>query len=200
MKRISGLLYALKAWVEGFAGKPHAGAWLFLIAFVESSLLPIPPDVLLIALCVANPRSSFRFAAICTAGSAAGALLGYSIGYAFFDTIGTRIVTFYGMSDQFNTVLQKYSENAWVTIILAGFTPIPFSVFTIAAGFNLTISPLTFGLASLVGRSLRFLTVGGLLHVFGPRVKEHLDRHLTQLMLIIGVLVVAAILAVRNLL
>ncbi len=173
---------------------------LFFIAFVESSFFPIPPDVLLIALAVANPKQSFKFAAICTAGSVSGAFLGYYIGYAFFESIGSRIVDFYGFSDQFQFVLDKYRENAWFAIIFAGFTPIPYKVFTIAAGFNETIDLGTLAFASLVGRASRFFLVGGLLFVFGPRIKEYLDRYLGRLTLALGLLFILGMITVKWLL
>ncbi len=200
LKKISEYLYRMKAWVESFAQRPNASVWLFLIAFVESSFFPIPPDVLLIALCVANPRQSFKFAAICTAGSVAGAFLGYYIGYAFFETIGSKILAVYGLTDQFQIVLDKYRENAWLAIIVAGFTPIPYKLFTIAAGFNQTIDLMTLGLASLVGRASRFFLVGALLFVFGAKMKEYLDNHLEKLTLALGVLFILGIVIVKYLL
>jgi membrane protein YqaA with SNARE-associated domain len=200
LKKISELLYRLKAWVESFAQKPYSLWALFVIAFVESSFFPIPPDVLLIALCVAAPRRSFMYAALCTLGSVSGAFLGYYIGYALFETIGSKIVTFYGFSDQFQLVLDKYRENAWGAIIIAGFTPIPYKVFTIAAGFKETIDLQTLALASFVGRAMRFFLVGGLLFLFGPKMKEYLDNHLEKLTLALGVLFVLGILIIKYLL
>lgn len=200
MKKLSDLLYKLKAWVEGFAEKQYATWALFWIAFVESSFFPIPPDVLLIALSVARPKRSFWYAAVCTAGSVAGAFLGYYIGYAFFETIGSRIVAFYGFSDQFQTVLDKYRENAWLSIFVAGFTPIPYKVFTIAAGFKETIDLTTLALASLLGRSSRFFLVGCMLYLFGPKMKEYLDKYLERLTLALGILFVLGILTIKFLL
>ncbi len=200
MRKISEMLYGLKAWVESFAQKPYAMVALFLIAFIESSFFPIPPDVLLIALGILRPRRSVMYALVCTAGSVTGALLGYYIGYALFESVGQRIVNFYGFTDQFDAVLQLYRDNAWTAIILAGFTPIPFKVFTIAAGFKETISLQTLILASLVGRSARFLLVGGLLFMFGPAMKEYLDHNLEKLTLILGLLFVLGILTIKLLL
>jgi membrane protein YqaA with SNARE-associated domain len=200
VKKISEFLYRLKAWVEGFAQKPYATWALFLIAFVESSFFPIPFDVLLIALSVARPKRSFWYAATCTAGSVSGAFLGYYIGYAFFETIGSNIVAFYGFSDQFQMVLDKYRENAWSAIFIAGFTPIPYKVFTIAAGFKQTIDLTTLALASLVGRATRFFLVGGLLYLFGPKMKEYLDKYLERLTLALGVLFILGILTIKFLL
>jgi len=199
VKGISGFLL-LKGWVESFAQKPHALWTLFLIAFVESSLFPIPPDVLLVALAVSNPRKSFLYATVCVAGSVSGAFLGYYIGYELFETIGSRILEFYGFSGQFQAVLDKFRENAWLTIFIAGFTPIPFMVFTIAAGFRHTIDLTTLGLASLVGRGVRFFLVGSILHFFGPKMKEYIHRYLGRLTLVFGVLFVAGILLVNWLL
>ena len=197
LKKISEILYRIKDWVEGFAKKPNALWALFFIAFVESSFFPIPPDVLLIALAVANPRRSFFYALICTAGSVTGAFLGYYIGYAFYETIGSRIVELYGFADQFQLVLDKYRENAWLAIFVAGFTPIPYKVFTIAAGFRQTIDLVTLGLASLVGRGVRFFLVGALLFLFGPKMKEYLDKHLERLTLALGLLFVLGILTIK---
>jgi membrane protein YqaA with SNARE-associated domain len=200
LRKISELLHRVKDWVEGFAQRPNALWALFAIAFIESSFFPIPPDVLLIALAVANPRKSFLYAGVCTAGSVCGAFLGYYIGYAFYETIGFPILDFYGVADQFQTVLDKFRENAWLTIFVAGFTPIPYKVFTIAAGFKETIDLTTLGLASLVGRGARFFVVGGLLYLFGPKMKEYIDKYLERLTLVLGVLFIAGILLIRWLL
>ncbi|HXF99870.1 MAG TPA: YqaA family protein [Bacteroidota bacterium] len=200
MKKISELLYRLKAWVESFAAKPYATWALFFIAFIESSFFPIPPDVLLIALGVARPKRAFWFALVCTVGSVSGAFLGYYIGYAFYETIGSKIVAFYGFEDKFQFVLDKYRENAWTAIIIAGFTPIPYKVFTIAAGFKETIDLATLTLASLVGRASRFFLVGGLLFLFGPAIQDYLDKYLERLTLALGVLFVLGILAIKYLL
>ena len=193
-------MYRLKSWVERVAQKPYASAALFAVAFVESSSFPIPPDVLLIALGVSRPRRSLVYAAVCTAGSIGGAFLGYYIGYALFESVGQRLVDLYGFHDNFDHVLRLYHDNAWTAIILAGFTPIPFMVFTIAAGFKETIALQSLALACLVGRSTRFFLVGGLLYVFGPRIKEYLDAHLQGLTLAMGVLFLLGILAVKYLL
>lgn len=193
-------MYRLKAWVEGFARKPYATWALFATAFVESSFFPIPPDVLLIALAVARPKRSFWYAAICTAGSVAGSFLGYYIGYALFETVGQKILGFYGLTDTFQIVLDKYRENAWAAIFIAGFTPIPYKVFTIAAGFRETIDLTTLALASLVGRSSRFFLVGALLFFFGPKFKEYLDRNLERMTLALGILFILGLLTVKWLL
>ena len=187
----------MKEWVEGFAGKPHANHALFWIAFVESSFFPIPPDVLLIAMSIGYPKRSFRYALICTAGSVCGAFLGYYIGYAFFETVGRSILEFYGALDTFQVVLGKYRENVIAALFIAGFTPIPFKLFTIAAGFNQTLDLTTLAVGAVIGRSSRFFLVGGLLYLYGEPIKKFLDRHFDRLSIAFVVLLVLGFIVVR---
>lgn len=191
------LLRRMKEWVEGFAARPSARWSLFVIAFVESSFFPIPPDVLLIAMGVGQPRKSWQFALICTVGSVLGAFLGYFIGYAFFETLGRPILEFYGALDKFEGVLQNYRENGILALFIAGFTPIPFKLFTIAAGFDRTLDLTTLALGSLIGRSSRFFLVGGLLYYYGASIKGFLDRYFDRLSLAFVALLVLGFVAVK---
>jgi membrane protein YqaA with SNARE-associated domain len=200
LQKIVSWLRGLKEWVESFAQKPYALWALFAIGFVEASFFPIPPDVLLIALGVATPRKSFKYALVCTVGSICGAYLGYYIGYAFFELIGRPILTFYGVMNQFEGVLQKYNEHGLLALFLAGFTPIPYKVFTIAAGFNQTIDLWTLTVGSFIGRAGRFFLVGLLLYAFGSRIKLFLDRYFDKLSIAFLVLFVLGFLAVKWLL
>ncbi len=179
--RFTNLLHSLKEWVESFAHKPSAGIALFIFAFIESSFFPIPPDALLIILALSYPNRSFYYALICTVGSVLGAYLGYLIGYVFYDTIGIKIIHFYGVEHQINYVLDKYRENGFIAIVTAGFTPIPYKVFTILAGFNKTIDLFTLTFASLIGRAGRFFLVGSLIYFVGPGVKNFIDKYLDKL-------------------
>lgn len=192
-----GHLRRMKEWVESFAGKPSARWSLFGIAFVESSFFPIPPDVLLIAMGVGQPRKSFQYALICTVGSVLGAFLGYFIGYALFETIGKPILEFYGVLDQFESVLQNYRDNGILALFIAGFTPIPFKLFTIAAGFDQTISLTTLAVGSIIGRSSRFFLVGALLHHYGNAIKAFLDRYFDWLSLAFVALLVLGFLGIK---
>lgn len=192
-----GRLRRLKEWVESFAERPSARWSLFGIAFVESSFFPIPPDVLLIAMGVSQPKKSFQYALICTAGSVAGAFLGYFIGYALFETIGKPILEFYGVLDQFEGVLQNYRDNGILALFIAGFTPIPFKLFTIAAGFDQTLSLTTLALGSIIGRSSRFFLVGALLHHYGKPIKTFLDRYFDKLSLAFVALLVLGFLSLK---
>ncbi len=175
-----------KAWLERFAEKPYATFALFVCGFVEASLFPLSPDVLLIALGVSNPRKSIFYSLIVVAGSSIGALAGYYVGYALYDAVGYRIIEFFGAGSQFQVLLQEYRVNAWLALLLAGFTMIPFMIFTMAAGFNATIDPMTLFFAALCGRLIRFVPIGILLYTFGPRVKYYFDHYLGRAVLVIG--------------
>jgi membrane protein YqaA with SNARE-associated domain len=200
IQKVIDWLRSLKEWVELFAQKPYAHWALFWIAFIEASFFPIPPDVLLIALGVATPKKSFTYALVCTAGSVCGAYLGYYIGYALFETIGRPILSFYGVLGQFESILMKYNENGIAALFIAGFTPIPYKVFTIAAGFNSTLSLWTLTIGSLIGRAGRFFLVGALLYFFGPNVKTFLDRYFDKLSLAFVALFILGFVAIQWLL
>lgn len=197
LKKIIKILFSLKVWVENFAAKPYALQALFWIAFIEASFFPIPPDVLLIALAVEAPKKSLKFALICTLGSVMGAYLGYLIGYAFFEAIGKPILSLYGVLEQFNKVLASYKEHGFLALFIAGFTPIPYKVFTIAAGFNQTIDLLTLTIGSFIGRASRFFLVGGLLYIFGPQIKNFIDKYFDKLSLVFVVLLIVGFVAIN---
>jgi membrane protein YqaA with SNARE-associated domain len=196
VKALFGWLRSMKDWVEGYAEKPGAGWALFLIAFAESSFFPIPPDVLLIALTVSLPKNAFRFAAICSAGSVLGGMFGYLIGLEFYELIGSRIVEFYGVQEQYETVRQLYSENAFAAIALAGFTIIPYKVFTIAAGAFEVDFPILVA-ASAISRSARFFLVAALFFFFGPPIKSLIDRYFEAVAVAFVVLLVFGFLIIR---
>ena len=186
----------MKAWVEGFAEKPYAAWALFFIAFAESSFFPIPPDVLLIALAVVAPRKSFKYALICSVGSVLGGMLGYLIGREFFDLIGKRIIDFYGAQGHYDKVRDLYEKNAFAAIAIAGFTPIPYKVFTIAAGaFHINFGTLV--TASVLSRSARFFLVATLFFFFGARIKAFIDRYLEILTIAFAVLFVLGFVVIR---
>lgn len=190
-------LHHLKEWIENFAQKPHALWALFWIAFIEASCFPMPPDVLFIALAIGTPKKAFKFAFICAIGSVIGAYLGYLIGYALFETIGKPILSFSGVLDQFQNILLKYEEHGMIVLCTAGFTPIPYNIFTIAAGFNQTIDLLTLTIGSLIGRLSRFFLVGGLLFFFGAPIKSFIDKYFDKLSFTLVVLFILGIIAVK---
>lgn len=183
------LLRRMYDWTIQWADRP-GGAWaLFLIAVIESSVFPVPPDVLLIALCVGAPRKAFKFAAICSVGSVLGGVIGYAIGYWGYDLIGQPIVKFYHGEAVMGKIQGWYDQYGFWGTLAAAVTPIPYKVFTIASGvFKFPFFEFVF--ASILGRSFRFFVVGGLIYVFGPRVRTIIEKHfdwLAWLLLILGI-------------
>jgi membrane protein YqaA with SNARE-associated domain len=191
------LFSRLKGQTQQFAQKPFATLALFTISFLESSLFPIAPDFFFVPLSLMRPKRAYWYATVCVLGSVGGALLGYYIGYELYEAIGERLVSAFGWTEMFDTILGKYKENVWGTLLLAGFMPIPFQVFTFAAGFNGAIPVLTFMLAALAGRMLRFYCVGTLLFVFGQRIRDLLDKYLALVSLALAIFVLLWILAAR---
>jgi membrane protein YqaA with SNARE-associated domain len=190
-------LRSLYDWTLHWAETPQAGTALLLIAFVESSVFPIPPDVLLIAIVAARPAIWWRAAALCTAGSVAGAMLGYVIGMAFMASLGQPIVDFYGAQRHWDTVVEWYTGEWGVWFLAAAtFTPIPFKVATIAAGATrMPFGP--FVLVSAIGRAGRFLLVAVILRLFGPPIRRLLERHFDLAALLFFVLLVGGFLVLR---
>ncbi len=176
MKHPSTWLRALYDWTLQWAERPH-GVWaLFGIAVAESSFFLIPPDVLLIALCVGAVRRSYRFATICTVGSVLGGCLGYAIGYFGYEWIGETIVKAYHGEAVMEQIKHWYDTWGFWGNLTAAVTPIPYKVFTIASGaFNFSF--VSFLLASILGRSLRFFVVATLLYWWGPSIKAFIERY-----------------------
>ncbi|MEC7640981.1 MAG: VTT domain-containing protein [Nitrospinota bacterium] len=170
-------------WVLRWAGTPYAVPALFVLSFTESSFFPIPPDVLLIAMAVAVPKRAFYFAAVCSVASVLGGILGYGLGYGFMDVVGNRILAFYHFEDKFETIRLLYNQyEAWA-VAAAAFTPLPYKVFTLAAGafkINFTI----FVLASAIARSARFFLVAALIYRFGPPIKEFIEKYFNILSIV----------------
>lgn len=198
MRRISNSLFALKKWVENFADKPYASLALFLIAFMESSFFPIPPDVLLIAIALLKPSFSFRYAIVCSVGSVLGGMFGYLLGFQFYELIGRKIIEFYHLQDEYIAVKSMYDKNAFIAIAIAGFTPIPYKVFTIAAGaFQINFHTLV--IASALSRSARFFLVAGLIYFFGPKIKTFIDKYFDWLTIIFVILLVLGFVLIKYL-
>jgi membrane protein YqaA with SNARE-associated domain len=164
--------------VLALAASPRAGWWLAGVAFAEASFFPIPPDALLIPMALARPERAWRFALICTIASVAGGALGYLIGYAVFNQLALPVLEFYGYGAKFAAFQEMYARwGVWV-ILIKGLTPIPYKIVTIASGaakFNFWV----FMAASAVTRGARFFIVATLLHFWGDKVKDFIERRLT---------------------
>ena len=163
-------------WTIHWSKTKNAPYALFGIAFIESSFFPIPPDVLLIAMVVAQRKKWLLNATICTAGSVLGALLGYFIGRVLFETAGKLIVDTYHLEAVVAMIGKKYQENAFLTIFTAAFTPIPYKAITITAGlFRISLPVLI--IASIIGRAGRFFLVAGALRIFGERIQNSIEKY-----------------------
>ncbi|RPH37245.1 DedA family protein [bacterium] len=188
----------LNAWLEQFASRPYATGLLFVVALIEGSIAPLPPDIPFLALSVARPKRSFLFGSICVAGSVAGAVIGYYVGSLLYESVGQALISFYNVEAQVASLLAHYRENAWLTLILAGCTTIPFCIFTIAAGFHQTLDIGTFFLACLAGRAIRFYLLSGILFVFGGTARHALERSLIIVPIVLLVLFVLGFVLGRN--
>ncbi len=190
------MLRSLYDWVLQWADTPY-GTWaLGILALAESSIFPLPPDPLLIALALGAPDKALWFALVCSVASVAGGILGYLIGMSFMEVAGNRILRFYGASDKFDSIKRLYDRHDAWAVAIAGFTPIPYKVFTIAAGvFRIRFG--VFVLASIVGRSGRFFLVAGLIYWFGESIRAFIDAYFNLLSIAFVVLLVLGFVAVR---
>ncbi|MBU0560640.1 MAG: DedA family protein [Bacteroidetes bacterium] len=201
------LLRSLYDWVLHWAESPYGPIALFVLAFAESSFFPIPPDALLIALVLGSKSKAFKFAGITTVGSVLGALLGYAIGYfVWWNNPGefSSIANFFfanipGFTEKlFGQVKILYDDwNFWI-IFTAGFTPIPYKVFTITGGaFNINL--FLFITASVISRAARFFLVAWLIWKFGEQIKGFIDKYFNWLAILFTVLLIGGFVVIKYL-
>lgn len=177
-------LRKLYFWTIHWADTKYAIPALAFLSFIESSFFPIPPDVLLMAICFSAPKKWFTAAFWCTIASVAGAVLGWYIGWGLWEVIGQPIVKFYHGEAVMLHVKQLYDTYGFWGVLVAAITPIPFKVFTIASGvFQFNLPLMIF--ASIIGRGFRFFLVAGLIRLLGVRVRTFIETRL-ELMLILG--------------
>jgi membrane protein YqaA with SNARE-associated domain len=184
-----GLVRRIYDWVLGWAETPYGIPALFILAFAESSFFPVPPDVLLIALALAAPARSFKFAFYAMLASVLGGMLGYAIGVWGYQAIGADIVAFYDGEAVMEKVRVLYDEYGFWGILTAAITPIPYKIFTIASGV-FAFDFASFAIASVLGRSVRFFLVAGLIWKFGPSIKTFIDRYFNLLAFLFVVLLI----------
>lgn len=171
------MLRRLYEWTIAKSAHRHAEAWLFVVAFLESSFFPIPPHPLLGLMCLAQPKKALRFGAIATVASVLGGLLGYAIGYFLYASVGAAMLSALGLTESFPTAACYLREYGAEIILIKGATPIPFKLLTITAGF-IHMDLFTFVWASVVSRGAMFLTVGLLFRLFGAPIKAFIDKYL----------------------
>jgi len=189
------MLRALYNWTMDLAARRNAVGVLAAVSFVESSVFPIPPDALLIPMVLANRAKAWWYAFVCTLSSVIGGLAGYAIGFYLFEAVAEPLLDFYGYADKFGQFAQTYNDwGAWA-VLIAGITPFPFKVITIASGATKLSLPV-FIFASMVARMVRFFAVAGLIYVFGPPIRTFIEKRLglvfaVSLALLIGGFVLA---------
>jgi len=190
------MLRKLYDWVMALAGHKHAEWILALVSFAESTFFPIPPDAMLIPMTLAERKKAWRYAFICTIASVLGGIAGYFIGAVLFDTIGQAIIDFYGLQSGFAKLKNWYGEYGLLIVFVAGFTPIPYKVFTISSGLTHLSLPL-FIIGSIVSRGLRFFLVCGLIYWFGPTIKDFIERYLGWLTLLACIMLIGGFVALK---
>jgi len=198
-----GPIRRLYDWVIGWADTPFAVPALFLLAFAESSFFPIPPDVLLVAMCIGSVQKSYRYASWCAIGSVIGGAAGYAIGFYFWELDGVQQFFFDyipGVSpESVERVSGLYDDWSFWIVFAAAFTPIPYKVITILAGVCAINFPM-FLVGSAVGRSARFFLVAWLFRRFGPGIKDFIETRFALVTLLGTLLLVGGFAAVKLLL
>lgn len=196
--KTGGLHRQLYDWVMSWADSRHGTTALGVLSFAEASFFPVPPDVLLIALGVGSPRRAYLFALVCTVASVAGGLAGYAIGALGWEATRSLFFDYVpGFTPQvFARVQDYYTTFGFATVLIAGFTPIPFKVFTIASGvFGMNV--LAFALASAISRGLRFFIEAALIARYGVQVRAVIERNFNLMTVVFVALVVAGFGAIR---
>lgn len=174
--RVDGALRRAYAWGLGWADRPSGPGILVLLALLEATLFPAPTEAMLVALALGHARRAWWLGALAVGASAAGGLGGYWIGAASFDSIGQPLLASFGLLEHLDTVAALYGDHTFVALATSGYTPIPYLLYTIAAGaFDSPLAPFVAG--SIVGRSLKYLPILVLLYIFGPRIRQVLDRY-----------------------
>jgi len=183
-------------WMMRMAGHEKAPYALFWVAFIESSIFPIPPDVMLVPMVLARRMKAWTYATICTVGSVVGGIAGYAIGFYLFEFIGQPILRFYGYADRFDEFSKLFNDYGVWILIIKGMTPFPYKVLTILAGAT-HMALIPFILASIGARAMRFFLVAGLLYWFGDPMRDFIERRLNLLTTAFVILLLGGFAAIR---
>lgn len=195
-RRVSPLRRAY-AWALR-AGEHPAGPWvLVLFAIMEAFVFPAPTEALFLALALARPRRSWALAALATAASVAGGVVGYHVGAFFFDRVGRPVLEWYDLAGQVDTVREVYRDNVYLALGTSGYTPIPYMLYTIAAGaLGIPLGPFVVG--SLVGRGIKYAILAALTYYLGPAVRTFLDRYVGWVVAAVAVVLLLAVLVLKT--
>jgi len=186
-------------WVLGWADTKYGVPALAIVSFAESSFFPVPPDPLLMALSLGKPKRAFWYALVCSVMSVLGGIFGYFIGWALWGLMSSFFLTYVFSPEAFDFVRAQYEQNAFLAILGAAFTPIPYKVFTVTAGvFHINLLYLI--LASAIGRSARFFLEAGLVYFFGEQIRNFIDKYFNLLVTLFFILVLAGFFIVKFLL
>jgi membrane protein YqaA with SNARE-associated domain len=190
------MLRGLYNWTIGLAGHRHALWALAIVSFAESSIFPIPPDILMIPMILARPNRAFLIASVCLIASVLGGIAGYAIGALFYDQIGAPILAALGKADamaEFNT---RFNDLGFWPVLIAGLTPFPYKVITIMSGW--TGLPLgTFIVTSIIARGIRFFVIAALLRQFGAPLRDFIERRLGLMFTVFIIILLGGFYAVR---
>lgn len=178
------------------AGQKNAMFWLAVVAFVESSFFPIPPDIMLIPMVLAAPNRAWKIAGVATVASVLGGFLGYGIGGFFYDLIAKPLLEFYGYLQQFDSFKEYYHKFGGWIVFGAGITPFPYKVITIASGV-VNLNLIVFGIASILARGMRFFLVAWLLKKYGAPMKVFIEKNLGILSVLFLILLVGGFMAIK---
>lgn len=190
------MIRKLYDWTLALAARRDALVLLAIVAFLESSIFPIPPDVMILPMIIAAREKAWRIAGIATVASVLGGFAGYAVGMFLFDTLGQPLLAFYGYAENFLQFQGMYQEwGAWI-VFGAGLTPFPFKVITIASG-AVALDPVVFGIAAILARGLRFYLEAALLWKFGPPIKNFVEKRLGTVTAIAFLLLIGGFAALR---
>ena len=181
---------SLYRWTLALSQSRHAPLALGAVAFAESSFFPIPPDLLLVPMSLAQPRRAWAYATICTVASVLGGMLGYAIGALLYDTVGQWLIATYHYAEKMDAMRAAYAQWGWLLILIKGLTPIPYKLVTIVSGL-LRYNFALFVLLSVITRGARFFILAGILNRFGDPIRGALERHFAAIL--IGFLLLVAI-------
>jgi membrane protein YqaA with SNARE-associated domain len=184
-----GMLRRIYDWCVASADKPYALWVLGAVSFAESSFFPVPPDIMLLPMSLARPKRAWLFAALCTAASVAGGMLGYAIGAVLYDSVGHWLISLYGLGDKVEAFRAGYAQwGAWI-ILLKGLTPIPYKLVTITSGFagyNIWL----FVLCSIIARGGRFFLVAVVLNRYGDPIRAEIEKRLGLWVAVLAIVLV----------
>ncbi|WP_281300714.1 MULTISPECIES: YqaA family protein [unclassified Iodidimonas] len=192
------MLSRLYRWTLEKARHRHAERWLGLVSFLESSIFPIPPDVMLLPMTLADRQKAFRFALICTLSSVLGGLAGYGIGYYLWDLVGAPLIAFYGYEAQFQIFQERFKDHGFWLVFLFGLSFFPFKVITLASGV-VAMNPVAFLLAALLSRAPRFYIEAALLWKYGAPIEAFIEKRLSLLASLFALLLAGGFIAIRYL-